>query len=341
MLKMTYFVSGVIILALIGAAVFYYTLMRSYANPYSKQTGTVQVLIEQGDTVWDIGRLLAQKRLVQHPLVFVVGAWRDGATGNFQAGQYVVNQQLSAQEIALLFTDESAGAVQVRVTFPEGWEYTTMAERLSNLGLPGEAFSQLSTNPPADIRAKYDFLNTLPEDASLEGYLFPDTYFFLPEDSAQQIVERMLENFDAKMTPELLADIESRGKTLHEIIIMASIVEMEVQSTEDRKIVSGIFWDRLNQGVALQSDATLAYVLGERKVQHSAEDLQFESPYNSYRNKELPPGPIANPSLDAILAAIYPLETSYFYFLSDPETSETYFAETFEAHQRNKQAVGL
>ena len=132
-------------------------------------------------------------------------------------------------------------------------------------------------------------------------------------------------------------DIKAQDRTIYEIITMASIVEKEVRILEDMKTVAGIFWDRIKYGQALESCASLAYILGESKVQYSVADTKIDSPYNTYKNPGLPPGPISNPGLNAVRAAIYPEYTSYNYFLSDPQTGDTIFSKTFEEHKQNKQ----
>ncbi len=146
----------------------------------------------------------------------------------------------------------------------------------------------------------------------------------------------MLNNFDGKLTDEMQNNIAEQDKTIYEIVTMASIIEKEVRTLEDMEIVSGIFWDRIKYGQPLESCATLAYVLGVNKEQYSIEDTKIDSPYNTYRNPGLPPGPICNPGLNAIKAAIYPQYTEYNYFLSRQDTGETVFSKTLEEHNRNK-----
>jgi len=155
------------------------------------------------------------------------------------------------------------------------------------------------------------------------------------------VINRLLLNFDEKLTEKMREDIKNKNKTIYEIVIMASILEKEVQTAEDMKIASGIFWDRLEIGQPLQSCATIAYILGKEKKQYSYEDTRTPSPYNTYINRGLPPGPINNPGLTAISAAIYPTETDYNYFLTDPATGKTIFSRTIEEHEANKMKYGL
>jgi len=157
----------------------------------------------------------------------------------------------------------------------------------------------------------------------MEGYLFPDTYLFLPFAETEQIIGTMTDNFKKKA-----------GDVGKDIVIMASLIEKEVPDIGDRKIVSGILWKRLKLGMALQVDAVFPYITGKQKV--LSDDLKIDSPYNTYLHKGLPPGPISNPGLDAVEAAKNPQETSYLYYLSGKD-GKTHFAKTFAEHLKNKE----
>jgi UPF0755 protein len=256
---------------------------------------------------------------------------------------------------------EKGGAKEeIKITFPEGFRLSQVEERLKN------NFQQLSTSDSSlsnlkikDFKQKYSFLSDAPDEASLEGYLFPDTYFFNclePEvicvdgepriskcnkGDLEGIVNKILSNFDQKLTSDLREEIKKQDKTIFEIVIMASILEKEVQTFEDKKIVSGIFWKRIEEGIPLQSCATIAYVLNRdgwtfSEMQTSiAKNKDIESPYNTYKYKDIPPGPISNPGIDSIKAAVFPEFTGYNYFLTDPETGATIFSQTLEKHNQN------
>ncbi|MCX6738994.1 MAG: endolytic transglycosylase MltG [Candidatus Parcubacteria bacterium] len=168
-----------------------------------------------------------------------------------------------------------------------------------------------------------------------EGYLFPDTYFFFSIVKPEEVVVTMRNNFDEKIKP-IESKIKASGHSLSEIIIMASIIEREAVTPEDRRIVSGILWKRIKLGMPLQVDAVFDYVNGKTTHSLTAEDLKADSPYNTYTNKGLPPGPICNPGIDAILAAVEPTKTAYLYYLSD-KTGKIHYAKTFDEHVRNKQ----
>jgi len=213
-------------------------------------------------------------------------------------------------------------AEEITIRIPEGWTNEDIAQYLAKTGNWSAA----------------DFLAAA---KGHEGYLFPDTYRVYASSTPDYIVQKMLDNFAAKVTPDMLAEIKKQKKDLADIIIMASLVEKEASidnsQSEDRdaRIVSGIFWNRLKIGQGLQSDATLSYILKDNNPQHSGADLQINSPYNTYKYRGLPPGPIANPGLTAIRAAIYPLATDYYYFLTTPD-KQIYYAKTYDGHLQNK-----
>lgn len=189
---------------------------------------------------------------------------------------------------------------------------------------------------------KFSLLADKPKNTDLEGFLYPDTYRVFASSTATEIIDKMIANLDRKLTDKMRADIKAQGKTINEILTMASIIEKEApisyakNNNKDAKIISGIFWRRIKVGQALQSCATLAYILGVDKEQYSEADTWVESPYNTYRNPGLPPGPIANPGILAIEAAIYPTPSNYNYFLTPSGSKEIIYATTYEEHLRNK-----
>ena len=222
----------------------------------------------------------------------------------------------------------------------EGWRNADILNLLVKNNLATDSsFSEAQKN--YDL-SKFSFLASKPKNTDLEGYLYPDTYRVYASSTVTEIIDKMLNNFDQKLTPQMCADIASQGKTINEVITMASIIEKEAPisyatgDNQDAKIISGIFWNRIKSGQPLQSCATLAYVLGVDKAQYSAADTQIDSPYNTYRNQGLPPGPIANPGILAIEAAIYPTPSHYNYFLTPSGSSKIIYATTYEEHLKNK-----
>ena len=237
----------------------------------------------------------------------------------------------------------------------EGWNNHDIAEYLENKGLyQSEEFFKVAGLPQIDYRRKnqasalndfskeFSFLEDKPEYYGLEGYLFPDTYRIYASSTVTEVIEKMLANFDKKLTPQMRSDIKSQGKTIYEIITLASIVEKEApidyqtSSDRDARIIAGIFLNRLKIGQGLQSDATLSYIYGDNKPAHSGAELDSSSPYNTYKYRGLPPGPICNPGILAIKAAIYPIVTDYNYFLTPKGKENVIYARTYEEHLQNK-----
>src|SRR3972149_4556399 len=205
---------------------------------------------------------------------------------------------------------------EITITIPEGF----------NVRQIGDVFEKLG------IFSKEDFVAAAQKE---EGYLFPDTYRFYKAAEPQDVIERMKANFGKKITPEILAEIKKNKKTLSDVVIVASLLEEEVGAAEDRKIVAGILWKRLERKMGLNVDAALTYVLGKASHELTAEDLKYDSPYNTYRYRGLPPTPISNPGLDTILATLRPEPSPYFYYLTGKD-GLTYYAKTLEEHALNK-----
>lgn len=306
-----------------------------YSTGSNKMEKSFEILKGEGGSV--VASNLKRDGLISGNWYFYYYLRAHNFSDKILPGKYELSGKMTIPEIVALITQKKDDSI--KLTFPEGWGSKKMADRLSENGLDGGAFLKIVNNPE-DLKVKYNFL----QDAkikSLEGFLFPDTYFFKKDESAENIVTKMLGNFNTQFSVSAREEIIKRKISILDVIIMASILEKEVRTDEDRAIASGIFWDRIKIGQALQSCATLAYVLGENKKQYSYDDIQTVSLYNTYQNKGLPPGPISNPGLSAIKAAIYPTDSNFNYFLSDPETGKTVFSKTYEEHVANKAKYGL
>lgn len=297
--------------------------------------------VRSGENAWDVSRRLEDAGLVSSRYAFMWHLYRAKKLNALIAGEYELSGALNIPEIAHDVTEGKTVSRDIRVTFPEGWTAQKMSERLTAHQLPGENFLYLVKHPLPEWRTRFDFLADLPNDASLEGYLFPDTYLFHPDAVGQTIIETMLVNFGKKVSAEMQAQAEKSGRGLFASITLASIVEQEGRTPEERGLVSDVFWKRIDIGQPLQSDATVNYIHGTTKLQPTFKDLESDSPYNTYRYKGLPPGPISNPGLVSIRAALFPERNAYYYFLVSLKTGETVFAETFEQHVANRAAHGL
>jgi len=239
-----------------------------------------------------------------------------GGADDVKAGDYLFSKQQGTLRIAWRLVHGEYDITPVRVFIPEGSTVLQMSEILSAnlLNFDTESFIKKAT--------------------PLEGYLFPDTYLFPPNAKPDQVIQ-WLSNHFAEKVESLTDEIRDSGHTLEEIIIMASIIEEEVRIQEDRQLVSGILWKRIAIDMPLQVDAPFAYLIGKASAELSLDDLAMDSPYNTYTNKGLPPGPISNPGLLAIEAALRPVESDYFFYLSDSDGT-THFAKTFDEHKANK-----
>ncbi len=328
----------IITLGIVGTFFFFW-----YGENKSTTSLTEETLfvVEAGESAGSVAERLKAMGGIQSKYVFLGHLAKTGQKTKLQKGIYTLYPTDTVVAIADRMSRGEITRTDIRVTFPEGWPMKLMAERLTKNGLPGEEFLAQATKPDPAWRTKYPFLSSVPAGASLEGFLFPDTYDFAPTVSAEEIIDRMLMNFGKKIDPSIEAAARARQKTFFELITLASIVEEEGRKEEDRKIIADVFWKRLAIGQPFQSDATVNYVLGTFKEQPTFEDIENDSLYNTYKHAGLPPGPISNPSLQSIQAAAFPTPNPYYYFLNNLETKEMYFAETYEGHLANRQAHGL
>lgn len=251
-----------------------------------------------------------------------------GLKDKFQAGKYLIDPSSSPASIA---NKIASGDIlqEVQVTLIEGWTAKEMAQQLAeNEVVDGVSFLEAVEK---DWSGEFEWTK---DTDSVEGFLFPDTYRFYLGSTGDDVVRKMLENFEAKALPAVQSG--NSDLSLHEVVILASIVQNEVSKEEDMKIVAGIFLSRLELGKPLESDATVNYVTGKGLTQPTLEDTEVDSPYNTYNVEGLPPGPIGNPGILAIQAALEPQDSPFLYFLTT-EDGETIFSQTYEEHLENKE----
>jgi len=335
--KKKFFRSFVIVLIIAGLLYCGWFILQIF-NPLNLEI--TEFTISEGEGVNQISYNLNQQGIIRSPFVFEAYAYLKGIESDFKAGDYILPSVINVKRLTeILIVGQSVE--EWTLTIPEGWTINDIALRLEAIGnfKAEELFEATGFNQPKnkinfDI-SEYDFLDDHPKNISLEGYLFPDTYRYFAYATIDDVLRKMLNNFDKKLTQQMRDDIIAQDKTLFEIITMASIIEREVKTEQDRPIVSGIFWNRLNIDMALQADSTVNYITGKKTPSVSLEDLEIDSPYNTYKYRGLPPGPISNPGLASIMAAIYPTDTDYLYFLTDTD-GNVYYAKTFEEHVKNK-----
>lgn len=329
-------INAIIFLTLVaGLFAWYQTALGSHSRNTTPET----ITIESGTKTADILKELEEKKIIKSPLAVKIYLYGHPDL-KLQAGVYEFKPNTPTRQVIASIAQGETSSQEVKILFREGLTIKEMQAELTKQGyLTDKSFEVLATtsikNLPSTLK-DYSFLKDVPQTATLEGYLFPDTYRLYKDFTAHDLIQKMLANFETKLTPELRTGVSNSGHSLQEVITMASLVEKEVQTEKDMKIVAGLFWDRITVGQALQSCASLAYILGVRKIQYSYEDTQVKSSYNTYLHPGLPPGPISNPGLRAIQATIYPTKTDYNYFLSRPDTGETIFSRTLEEHNEAK-----
>lgn len=305
-------------------------------QPVSNNPAPVTFVIQPGEGVNQISQNLKDAGLISSMWNFEVYVWLRHWGTRLQAGEYVIPQNATIREVAQLVAAGKDAVVERSITVIEGWTISDIAGYLEREQVVSAAEFTAATQRLAD-RQLVSALADKPNGASLEGYLFPDTYRVYRGATGEEIVLKMLNNFEAKLTQELREQIKASGHSIFETVTMASIVEREGRHPEDGPVIAGIFWKRLDAGWALESDATLNYVLprDQQKPSLGAAELANTSLYNSYKYKGLPPGPIANPGIRALQAAAQPQKSPYWFFLTTPDGT-TKFGATFEEHVANK-----
>ena len=290
-------------------------------------TPPVKLVVPPGSSAGAIGRKLETLGLVRHPLLFVALVRARGVGGQLKAGEYALEGPLSLEDmVGALARGE---VVRHDVTIPEGRSLEETAALVGRAGVDAESFLAAARDPEP-VR------DLDPDATDLEGYLFPDTYHVpLAPDPAPALVRRMLQRFREVVGPELTR-IEKKGLTVREVVILASLVELETAAVEERPRIAGVFLNRLERRMLLQTDPTVVYALkqeGRWDGNIRRRDLEIDSPYNTYRHAGLPPGPIGSPGREAILAVLDPQETRELYFVSRNDGTH-HFSETLKEHNR-------
>ncbi len=335
---MLFVVLGIILVCvviIVGPTTWFLRELRPVSPAATEQLFT----IEKGQGVKQIARNLHDAGLIRSPFAFQLYAWGEGVSGSMQAGTYKLTPAMDVPAIMRGIVRGDAVSNEAIITIREGWTNREIGDYLEGQGLfSRDAWLQaVAVTDSRTLLPDFTFsvLSNKPADASLEGYLFPDTYRVYKNATPADVVKKMLQNAEAKLTDDLRAKVQAQGRALFEVLTLASIIEREVQSERDKKLVADVFAKRLRDGIPLQADATLTYLLGKATAALTAEDLALDSPYNTYRYAGLPPGPIGNPGLDAILAVLEPEPNPYYYFLSAP-SGETIYSVTLEEHNENK-----
>ena len=328
MKRLLLFVILLLVVCAAGATWFYLGVNRPYKG-YAESEQFVE--IPPGSGTAAIARRLTDAGVVTDVNTFRLALWVTGQGRRLQAGEYRFDHPLSARQVA-----EKIGRGEVYVhpiTFREGLTIKQMAELYDSRGFgPAKDFVEAAKNV-ALVQA------IDPAAKDLEGYLFPDTYALPRRATADQLVARMVASFTKALTPDLIEKATANGQSVRQLVTLASIVEKETGKAEERPMVAAVYANRLKIGMGLQCDPTVIYALeraGRFNGNLTREDLQFDSPYNTYRYAGLPPGPIAAPGRASLEAAADPASVPYLYFVSRNDGSHA-FASTLDEHNRNVQ----
>ncbi|QOX62728.1 endolytic transglycosylase MltG [Anoxybacterium hadale] len=326
--------SVVIIIAtiLLAAAAFFSVYLNKQSEPVNPDNeASVTVVIPNGTGTGGIARILADNELISSESVFKIQSKTRGFDGKYKAGEYSLSPSMSMADIMKILLSGKANTM--RFTIPEGYDIRRTTEKLASEGLINP---EVFANEIQSGQFDYKFLADAPAGADrLEGFLFPETYDIYTTANEHDIINKMLAQFDKVFTEEYYQRAKELGMSVRDVITLASIIEREAQVSEDRPIIASVFYNRLKISMPLQSCATVQYILGEQKPVLSIKDTQIESPYNTYLNAGLPPGPIASPGADSIKAALYPADTKYLYFLAKGDGSHA-FSETYDQFLKDK-----
>ena len=329
-----------LILIVVFTSLFYFFYKRSIDSSVTEDYSPINFSIEKGDAVSLISRRLIENNLISSELYFKVYLWQNKSDKMLQAGDYILSPNMTMKEIVNFFIKGDVVLAEKDVKIIEGWNLKDIAFSFEENNISNsEDFLELIETPVNkwvfDFN-KPDFLNDIPEGHDLEGYIYPDTYRVYNNASVSDVLKKALDNFDVKLSQDMKDEIRNQGKSLHDVVTLASIIEKEVISDEDKKTVAGILLKRIDIGMRLEVDSTINYITGKNDPGATYLDLEIESPYNTYRNYGLPPGPICSPSISSIEAAIYPKESPYLFYLNRQDTLETIFSKDYNEHLRNK-----
>src|SRR3989344_655715 len=303
-----------IILVVIGALTTFFYL-RVIQPPDAFPLNQL-VAVPAGQSLGEVAQAIEDAEVVRSALALEVVVKLLGNERNVHAGDYLFKEPLDIFSVAHKLAVGAYGLEPTRVRIHEGATTKEMAALLD------KQFE------------RFDADNFVAQTRLQEGYLFPDTYFFLPNVTEDTVIQAMRQNFDTKIEP-LLPQIASSTRSLSDIVIMASIIEREARNSADRRMISGVLWNRIARGMPLQVDVTFLYTIGKGTFQLTNRDLLTDSDYNTYIRKGLPPTAIGSPSLDSLDAAMNPTKNNYLYFLAD-HSGVTHFCKTYACQLANK-----
>lgn len=345
--KIVIIISLALIVTVTVAGFSFYSFFKSSLKPLDpSDKKMVQVEVPIGSSSKDIGQILEKSKVIKSGLVFSYFV-KTNNLSDFQAGYYQMAPNMTLDEITKNLqsggTDEPEALADAKITIPEGSSIDQIADLFDKkTDVKKDEFLVLMKDEKFfnKMAGKYPELLTSAKQAKdvrfrLEGYLYPATYNYYKDNSLEELVEQMIIKTNQVMTP-LYQSIEQKKLSVQEVLTLASLVEKEGVSEEDRKKIAQVFFNRIETDMPLQSDISILYAMEEHKVHLSNKDTQIDSPYNLYINKGTGPGPFNSPSEQSILAVMNPEANDYIYFLADVSTGKVYYAKTYEEHLKLK-----
>lgn len=309
----------------------YYKSSLKAMNP--ENPTEINVSIPAHSSVQEIAKILKEDGLIKNSVIFNFVLTKENLRSKLKAGEYILSTDMNLDDILSNISKGTRDMDVIKFTIPEGYEMQQIAEKLTNEEIVDkDVFLNLVVDK-SNFEDRFMFLKDLNNGQNLEGFLFPSTYEVYDDVSEEEVIEKMLSQFEQIYISEIEPRISESNFDLNEIVTLASMVEREAKVDKERPIMAGVFYNRLNIDMLLQVDATVQYALGERKERLLYKDLEVDSPYNTYLYKGLPPGPISAPGKISIIAAINPSDVDYlFYVLKNDGSGEHTFTKTYEEH---------
>lgn len=294
---------------------------------------TISIEIPSGASTVKIAKLLKDNKLIKNDFAFRILSKLSKSDGKMQAGKYELRNDMDAKSIIQALVAGDVARDAIKFTIPEGFEFNQIVARLEGSELiDREKFVQLANFGDFNYR----FLEGIPKGENrLEGFLFPDTYHVAKGTSEEEILKKMLDQFNQVFEESYYQRAKELNLSINEVVTLASIIEREAKLDSERPLVSSVFHNRIKSNMLLQSCATVQYILGERKENLTLKDIEINSPYNTYKYQGLPPKPIASPGKPSIEAALYPEKTDYLFFVVNKNGKHT-FSRTYKEHLNAK-----
>lgn len=317
-----------------------FVIFEIYIAQVSKDVEKITFEVKNGESVNNLANRLEKEKVIRNAWFFKKYLVLIDKDKQIRVGEYYLTAPITLARVVEVLSE--LGLSEQTITIIPGWNIRDVSKYLVSLekfqvqeitnllGLPA-----VKNNVPK-LDLDFKILQDKPDNISYEGYLAPDTYQIYKNASLENIINKLVQQRDKQITDQMWQDIEKSGKSFHEILVMASILEREVKTFSDKKKVADIFWRRLKMNWALQADSTVHYLVGKSgNVFTTAEDRSVDSLWNTYKYPGLPPSPICNPSLESIQAALYPEKNNNWYFLTD-KNGKVHYARTLEEHNINK-----